>query len=59
MTIEHVYIIEGDIQRRHHRVCNTQVHQKVISNRPHPLVSQHDPNHYEIATRRDHDHPRE
>lgn len=56
VAVEHVGVIEGDIQGRHHGVRDAEVHQEVVGDSAHPPVSQHDPYHYQIAASRHRDH---
>jgi len=46
MAVEHIGIVEGDIQGGYHGVCDTEIHQEVIGDGAHPPVRQHDPYHY-------------
>jgi len=56
VAVEHVGVIEGDVQSGHHGVRDAEIHQKVVGDGAHPPVRQHDPYHYEIAASSHGDH---
>lgn len=56
MAVEHVGIVEGDVQGRHHGVRDTEVHQEIVGDGAHPSVRQHDPYYDQIAASRHGDH---
>lgn len=56
MAVQHVDVIERDVQRGHHGVRDAQVYQEVISDCTHPFVGHHYPNHYQITTGGNYDH---
>jgi len=56
VAVEHVGVIEGDVQSWHHGVRDAEVHQEVVGNGAHSPVRQHDPYHYQIAAGRHGDH---
>jgi len=59
VTVQHVRVVKGDIQGRHHGVRNGQVHEKVVGHGPHPLVGQHNPYNDQISTRCHNNHTSE
>lgn len=56
MAVQHVDEVEGDVERRDHRVRYAQIDQKIIRHCSHPLVGHNDPNDDEISACRDGDH---
>lgn len=59
MTVQHVGVIEGDIQSGHHRVRDAEIYQEIVGDGAHPSMRQHDPYHYQIATGRYYNHANE
>lgn len=56
MAVQHVSVIEHDVQRRHHGVGDAEIDEKVVGDGAHALVREDDPDDDEIATGRDDDH---
>jgi len=59
VAVQHVRVVEGDVQGGDHSVRDGQVHQEVIGNCAHPLVGQNYPDDDEVAARGHHDHASE
>jgi hypothetical protein len=59
VAVEHVGVIEYDVERRDHGVGDAQVHEEVVGDGAHALVREHDPDNDEVAAGRHGDHPRE
>lgn len=59
VTVEHVSVVEDDVQGGDHGVRDAEVHQEIIGDGAHSSVRQHDPYHYQIAAGRHGDHASE
>jgi hypothetical protein len=58
MRVQHVDEIECHVESRDHGVCHREIQQKIIRNRPHPLVREDDPDHDQIPPGGHDDHAR-
>ena len=56
VAVKHENEVEHRVEDRNKRVGNSQVHQKVIGNCAHALVTEHDPDHDEIPACGDRHH---
>lgn len=50
VVVEHVGVVEGDVERGHHGVSDGEVHEEVVGDGSHPLVRQDDPDDNEIPS---------
>ena len=50
VAVQHVHEVKQGVKDRNERVCNGQVHQKVVGDRTHALVRQDDPDDNHIPT---------
>lgn len=56
VTVEHVYVVEDDVQGGHHGVGDAEVDQEVIGNGAHALVLEDDPDDDDVTGGGDYDH---